>query len=496
MKSLVFNFFLVTIFALFFADIEIINSNPWFELSKITNGLLSPDFSSLWNYKNALINTLTFAVCGIVISIFISIPLSLFFHLKSIRFFCSFIRSIHEIFWAFIILQLFGLNSLCGILAIAIPYSGIFSKVFYEIEQETDKLPNHALERKNNKISYFIYYTLPNIFQDISIYIKYRLECAIRSSAILGFIGLPTLGFYLETAFREGMYSEASALLYSFFIIISLLKYLLIPKLVPILIFFSFYIVSFEINFNLSNFIRFFTYDILPWPMRKEGFYNDSYIVNLNLIETIQWLFLIIREEALIGMWNTIILTQIALFLTGIFSLIIFPFASKALSNPYISNISRMILIILRTTPEYILAYFFLLLWGPSMLPAIFSLFIHNGAILSFLNANNTDIIKLRFDNLNQGINKFIYFILPKISGHFFAFLFYRWEVIMRESAILGILGITSLGFFIDSAIADHQLDKAMVLITFTALLNMTIDSISNIIRKRYRISNKMTIIN
>ena len=66
----------------------------------------------------------------------------------------------------------------------------------------------------------------------------------------------------------------------------------------------------------------------------------------------------------------------------------------------------------------------------------------------------------------------------------------------MRESAILGILGITSLGFFIDSAIADHQLDKAMVLITFTALLNMTIDSISNIIRKRYRISNKMTIIN
>ena len=63
-----------------------------------------------------------------------------------------------------------------------------------------------------------------------------------------------------------------------------------------------------------------------------------------------------------------------------------------------------MILIILRTTPEYILAYFFLLLWGPSMLPAIFSLFIHNGAILSFLTANNTDIIKLRFDNQNNDV--------------------------------------------------------------------------------------------
>ena len=64
----------------------------------------------------------------------------------------------------------------------------------------------------------------------------------------------------------------------------------------------------------------------------------------------------------------------------------------------------------------------------------------------------------------------------------------------MRESAILGLLGITSLGFFIDSAISDHQLDKAMILILITALLNMIIDSISQVIRKRYRISTAMTV--
>ena len=31
----------------------------------------------------------------------------------------------------------------------------------------------------------------------------------------------------------------------------------------------------------------------------------------------------------------------------------------------------------------------------------------------------------------------------------------------MRESAILGLLGIYTLGFYIDSAISDDQLDKA-----------------------------------
>ena len=31
-------------------------------------------------------------------------------------------------------------------------------------------------------------------------------------------------------------------------------------------------------------------------------------------------------------------------------------------------------------------------------------------------------------------------------------FLFYRWEIILRESAILGILGVYTLGFYVDSA--------------------------------------------
>jgi phosphonate transport system permease protein len=41
--------------------------------------------------------------------------------------------------------------------------------------------------------------------------------------------------------------------------------------------------------------------------------------------------------------------------------------------------------------------------------------------------------------------------MLSRVYGQFLAFLFYRWEVMMRESAILGILGIYTLGFYIDT---------------------------------------------
>jgi phosphonate transport system permease protein len=68
------------------------------------------------------------------------------------------------------------------------------------------------------------------------------------------------------------------------------------------------------------------------------------------------------------------------------------------------------------------------------------------------------------------------------------AFLFYRWEVILRETAILGILGIATLGFYVDSAFADIRFDRALFLILVTALLNICVDTVSRMIRARLRL--------
>ena len=85
-----------------------------------------------------------------------------------------------------------------------------------------------------------------------------------------------------------------------------------------------------------------------------------------------------------------------------------------------------------------------------------------------------------------QGVS---YEVLPRVYGQFLAFLFYRWEVILRETAILGILGIHTLGFYVDSAIQDIRLDRALFLIVVTALLNIAVDALSRHIRARLRLS-------
>ena len=485
-------FVVIAVVALFLADLELITLSPWTELSRMAVGALTPDFVALWGFKTALLNTVVFALCGTFLGVLIGIGLAFFFHYPAVRLFCAFIRAIHEIFWAFIFLHIVGLNPVCGVLAIAIPYAGIFAKVYAEIVEESDQQPLDGIPVESSRISRFAYGILPVIYDDTKHYPGYRFECALRSSAILGFIGLPTLGFHLETAFREGLYSEAAALLYAFYLLIASLKYWFKPRFMMVYIAAAFALLSRTVTLSWTNILRFFTYEILPWPMRRDGMLDGTHAVTFDGRAILTWGQEILVQEAWEGVWNTLVLTQIVLVGTGLFALLSFPFACRHFASPLSNRLTHIGLIIIRTTPEYILAYILVQLWGPSMLPAIWAILLHNGAILGFLSSNNADLVQLEADAPGKRINRYFYEILPRVYGQFLAFLFYRWEIMMRESAILGILGIYTLGFYIDSAISDDQLDKAVLLIFVTALLNMGIDSISQLVRQRLKISTKL----
>ena len=142
---------------------------------------------------------------------------------------------------------------------------------------------------------------------------------------------------------------------------------------------------------------------------------------------------------------------------------------------------------LLRTLPEYLLAFIGLLILGPSMLPAILALGIHNGAIIGHLLGRYTEEFNLRAD-ASRGITLYFYEVLPRIYRQFLAFLFYRWEVILRETAILGILGIATLGFYIDSAFETFRFDVALLLILVSAALNISVDQFARYLRQRLQL--------
>ncbi len=470
-------FVLIAGLSLLLADIEIISLEPWQELKRLFLGLVSPDWAHPAEIGEAFLQTLAFAILGVAGGSFFGFLLALIFHWRWVQMSCAFIRAIHELFWALIFLQIFGLHPLTGILAIGLPYTATFAKIYAEILEEGDKSALQVISGDSSIISIFFYARLPDLWAHFKTYTLYRLECGLRSSAILGFVGLPTLGYTLSSAFMEGHYSVVWALLLLFYLLIATIRYWVRPALLPIYIISAPFIIANDSEISFENMQRFFTEDIIPTPIRNgEG-----------LTASWTWLSDLITTQALPGIMNTLVLTQIALVATGVLSLLLFPLISAHFFKRMGRTIGHVLLVVMRSTPEYILAYILLQLWGPSMLPAIVALMLHNGAIIGHLIGRYSLEIQLRLDAA-KGLNRYFYELIPRLYGQFLAFLFYRWEIILRESAILGILGIATLGFYIDSSIQELHFDKAMILIVITALLNVLVDALSRYLRAKLRL--------
>jgi len=474
---------LVTAAALLLADIELVSSNPWFELSRIGLGLLTPDFFSTEALLASLLNTLAFALLGVAAANVIGLVLALFFKWRPLQLFCALIRAIHELFWALLFLQIFGLSTLTGLLAIAIPYTGIFAKVYAEILEESDQRPAELIPPGSDRLSLFLYTRIPLAFAHLRNYSLYRLECGIRSSAVLGFIGLPTLGFHLETAFSQGLYSQAAALLYLFFALIASLRWWMRGWLLPLYLCGALWWLPFDALLSFSTLQQFFGHDIVPAPLRGQPLLALDTLARFG-----HWLGGILQHQALPGVGNTLVLSLIAMVGSGLLTLLLFPLISTQFLRRPARLAGHLLLVVLRSIPELILAFVILLVTGPSMLPAIIALALHNGAIIGHLVGRYSDTLNLRED-ASHGLNRYLFEVLPRIYPQFLAFLLYRWEVIMRESAILGILGIHTLGFFIDSAFEELRFDRAVLLILITALLNMSLDQLARGLRQRLQLN-------
>jgi phosphonate transport system permease protein len=474
--------------ALFLADLHVTSLNPWADLQRLLAGLIRPDLLSVEGWS--VVYTVAFAVlgvtCGAGTGFLLAIPFARF---RSIRLLCAGLRAVHELFWALLLMQVFGLSATTGILAIALPYAGICAKVYSEIIEEADLSALRVLPEGTGSVSAFLYARLPEVAGSFRHYTLYRFECAMRSTLVLGFIGLPTMGFYLESAFRQGRYAEAGALLLVFYALIGSRRLWVRVGSVPVLIAASALALPATIGTTNvgASLLRFLTHDVVPAPLRGASLLDPETLPRLWA-----WFVPILTGQILPGAVQTLVLAQIALVATALGALVLFPLVSRRFSGRFGSPAGRVLLVVLRSTPEYMLAYVLLQMLGPSMLPAILALSIHNAGIIGYLMGRHADALPYRAD-APRGLNLYAYETVPRLYGQFLAYLLYRWELILRESAIFGILGVATLGYYVDAAISELRLDVAVVLIAATAAMTVAVDAASRALRTALRINTLPT---
>lgn len=155
-------------------------------------------------------------------------------------------------------------------------------------------------------------------------------------------------------------------------------------------------------------------------------------------------------------------------------------------------TLTRLLLIFLRAIPEYVWAFIFLGLLGPGAWPAVLALAVHNTGILGKLSA---EVI----ENLEPGPLKAmraagatraqigVAAIFPASLGRFLLYFFYRWETCVREATVLGLLGIVSLGYWIQDARARTHYDVMFLFILLGVVLILVGDFVSAIARSAIR---------
>lgn len=120
------------------------------------------------------------------------------------------LRAVHEIVWALLFVTVFGLTPLAGILAIGLPYAATVARVVGERLQDVPEAPVNALRSAGaGGLTTLGHVHLPLAGADVAGYLTYRLECAVRSAAVLSFVGLGGIGYRITLALDDLAFDRA-----------------------------------------------------------------------------------------------------------------------------------------------------------------------------------------------------------------------------------------------------------------------------------------------
>ncbi len=140
---------------------------------------------------------------------------------QAVRWLLLLLRSVPELIWALVFVRVVGLGPTAGVLAIALTYAGMLGKVYAEVLESADAHPTHSLLRGGaSRLQAFFYGLLPQSAAELTSYTVYRWECAIRSSAVLGFVGAGGLGQQMDASMKMFSGSEVSTILLVFFALV------------------------------------------------------------------------------------------------------------------------------------------------------------------------------------------------------------------------------------------------------------------------------------
>lgn len=199
--------------------------------------------------------------------------------------------------------------------------------------------------------------------------------------------------------------------------------------------------------------------------------------------------------SALPQMWQPLLETVQMAYLGTVFGVIIgMPLIFLASRNttwhPAIMWVTRSLLTLIRSVPDLLYAALLVGIFAFGPLPGAIALTIFTVAILAKLTSEYVEAIdKGPLEALHAcgatRMHVIVYGVIPQIAASLISFILYIFEINVRASTVLGLVGAGGLGTLIRVYTARFQYDRLSVLLIMTFALVIVIDSISAYARSR-----------
>lgn len=510
---------------------------------------LTSDFLALT--VDATFTTLAYAVCGTALSLCIgsagamfvselwwqsilparrSRPIGVHLPWTLSRAMLAIPRGIHELLWGLFFVNIFGLDPLTAILAIGVPFGAIVAKIFAEIIDETPRRPFQVLINSGvSPIKAFFYTLLPQALPDLLSYAFYRFECSIRAAALLGIIGAGGLGYQILLSVQTLKYDELWTLFYALVLLsgladvwsAALRRRLAHPGAGRSTIEGMGHVAGRRLAGAGDRVIRgslLVTAVLLPlslwylhpdisklWSPRTGALLTDIY--RQAMPPRVNWAQ-IVELVHLSG--KTLAMSILAaLFAAGGGMMLSFPAANNFLLPGGVLNagaqtrlgrllagivwiVSRLVLLFARAIPAPIWALVLLFVFFPGIVPGAIALGLYNLGILGRLMAEVTEnmderpLRALRAQGAPGG-HIFLYGVLPTTMPRFIAYGLYRWEIAIRATVIVGLVGAGGLGRLLTEQLSSFDYRSVVLTLFFYIALTFLVDLISAVGQRTWR---------
>ena len=405
-------------------------------------------------------------------------------------------RSIHELLWGLLLLQLVGLQPAVAVVAIALPYGALIARVVSDLLDALPTANGEALRAAGAPAPLALLTAMgPALLPGLLSYGGYRLECALRSATLLGVFGLGGLGNELRLTLQSLEFHELWTGLWVLLAVMLLLEN------------------------GLGRLRR-------RWLMPRRlaltpGRRGDANAVGRSGREMALTLLALLPLGLLVGRalgvdplalgqwqnlppWNpdwsttlelpwlrlvgsTLGLTLVAACLAvGLAPLLLlltapWPWAQRLLGFGWA---------LARLWPPPLTALLLLFVLKPGLLTAGLTLGLHNLGILGrLLRESVEDTSAATAQGLEAGGSgprlALLYGRFPPLARPYLAYGAYRSDVMLRETVVVGLVGASGLGSQLLESLSSFAWDQLLVLVGVYALLTLAGEELSDRLRRR-----------